>query len=124
MKRILLILLLTMEFVVGCRSVDKVVYRGDLDTMFVSNKVYDSVFSDRWKQVSTSGDTTVVEIHTIERHFRHVYDTVFSLHLDTVVVHEPSKMAVSDDEPLATIGIWLLAVAVVVLLSRLLFSDN
>ena len=48
-----------MEFVVGCRSVDKVVYRGDLDTMFVSNKVYDSVFSDRWKQVSTSGDTTV-----------------------------------------------------------------
>jgi hypothetical protein len=113
-----------MEFVVGCRSVDKVVYRGELDTVFVFKEVYDSVFHDRWKHVSTAGDTTVVEIHSIERHFRHVYDTVYSFRHDTLVVHEPSKMAVSDDEPLATIGIWLLAVAVVVLLSRLLFSDN
>ena len=108
----------------GCSSVGKVGYGIKVDTVFVFKEVYDSVFHDRWKHVSTAGDTTVVEIHSIERHFRHVYDTVYSFRHDTLVVHEPSKMAVSDDEPLATIGIWLLAVAVVVLLSRLLFSDN
>ena len=124
MKRILLILLLTMVVIDGCSSVGKVGYGSEVDTVFVSNKVYDSVFSDRWKQVSTSGDTTVVEIHTIERHFRHVYDTVFSLHLDTVVVHSPSSSAISVDEWSATTAIWLLAVAVVVLLARFLFSDN
>ena len=93
MKRLLIILLalLTALVLTGCatRRQLQVVERTSVDTVYLSNVQYDSIYVSQDKYIDRSRDTLLIKDKTVEYRYRLLRDTVYKTRIDSIpFIHE------------------------------------
>ena len=93
MKRLLIILLALLSALVltGCatRRQLQVVERTSVDTVYLSNVQYDSIYIFQDRQLDRSRDTLLIKDKTVEYRYRLLRDTVYKTRIDSIpFIHE------------------------------------
>ena len=88
MKRILIILLALLSALVltGCatRRQLQVVERTSVDTVYLSNVQYDSIYVSQDKYIDRSRDTLLIKDKTVEYRYRLLRDTIYKVQHDSI----------------------------------------
>ena len=88
MKRLLIILLALLSALVltGCATRRKlqVVDRTSVDTVYLSNVQYDSIYISQDKYIDRSRDTLLIKDKTVEYRYRLLRDTVYKVQHDSI----------------------------------------
>ena len=88
MKRLLIILLALLSALVltGCatRRQLQVVERTSVDTVYLSNVQYDSIYIFQDRQLDRSRDTVYLRDVSVEYRYRHLRDTIYKVQHDSV----------------------------------------
>ena len=88
MKRLLIILLALLSALVltGCatRRQLQVVERTSVDTVYLSNVQYDSIYIFQDRQLDRSRDTLLIKDKTVEYRYRLLRDTVYKVQHDSI----------------------------------------
>ena len=88
MKRLLIILLALLSALVltGCatRRQLQVVERTSVDTVYLSNVQYDSIYIFQDRQLDRSRDTVYLRDVSVEYRYRHLRDTIFKVQHDSI----------------------------------------
>ena len=88
MKRLLIILLalLTALVLTGCatRRQLQVVERTSVDTVYLSNVQYDSIYIFQDRQLDRSRDTVYLRDVSVEYRYRHLRDTIYKVQHDSI----------------------------------------
>ena len=88
MKRLLIILLALLSALVltGCatRRQLQVVERTSVDTVYLSNVQYDSIYIFQDRQLDRSRDTVYLRDVSIEYRYRHLRDTIYKVQHDSI----------------------------------------
>ena len=88
MKRLLIILLALLSALVltGCatRRQLQVVERTSVDTVYLSNVQYDSIYVSQDKYIDRSRDTVYLRDVSIEYRYRHLRDTIYKVQHDSI----------------------------------------
>ena len=88
MKRLLIILLALLSALVltGCatRRQLQVVDRTSVDTVYLSNVQYDSIYVFQDRQLDRSRDTVYLRDVSVEYRYRHLRDTIYKVQHDSI----------------------------------------
>ena len=88
MKRLLIILLALLSALVltGCatRRQLQVVERTSVDTVYLSNVQYDSIYIFQDRQLDRSRDTVYLRDFSVEYRYRHLRDTIYKVQHDSI----------------------------------------
>ena len=88
MKRLLIILLALLSALVltGCatRRQLQVVERTSVDTIYLSNVQYDSIYIFQDRQLDRSRDTVYLRDVSVEYRYRHLRDTIYKVQHDSI----------------------------------------
>ena len=88
MKRLLIILLALLSALVltGCatRRQLQVVERTSVDTVYLSNLQYDSIYIFQDRQLDRSRDTVYLRDVSVEYRYRHLRDTIYKVQHDSI----------------------------------------
>ena len=88
MKRLLIILLALLSALVltGCatRRQLQVVERTSVDTVYISNVQYDSIYIFQDRQLDRSRDTVYLRDVSVEYRYRHLRDTIYKVQHDSI----------------------------------------
>ena len=88
MKRMLIILLALLSALVltGCatRRQLQVVERTSVDTVYLSNVQYDSIYIFQDRQLDRSRDTVYLRDVSVEYRYRHLRDTIYKVQHDSI----------------------------------------
>ena len=88
MKRLLIILLALLSALVltGCatRRQLQVVERTSVDTVYLSNVQYDSIYVSQDKYIDRSRDTIYLRDVSVEYRYRHLRDTIYKVQHDSI----------------------------------------
>lgn len=88
MKRLLIILLVLLSALVltGCatRRQLQVVERTSVDTVYLSNVQYDSIYIFQDRQLDRSRDTVYLRDVSVEYRYRHLRDTIYKVQHDSI----------------------------------------
>lgn len=88
MKRLLIILLALLSALVltGCatRRQLQVVERTSVDTVYLSNVQYDSIYIFQDRQLDRSRDTVLLRDVSVEYRYRHLRDTIYKVQHDSI----------------------------------------
>lgn len=88
MKRLLIILLALLSTLVltGCatRRQLQVVERTSVDTVYLSNVQYDSIYIFQDRQLDRSRDTVYLRDVSVEYRYRHLRDTIYKVQHDSI----------------------------------------
>ena len=88
MKRLLIILLALLSALVltGCatRRQLQVVERTSVDTVYLSNVQYDSIYIFQDRQLDRSRDTVYLRDVSVEYRYRHLSDTIYKVQHDSI----------------------------------------
>ena len=88
MKRLLIILLALLSALVltGCatRRQLQVVDRTSVDTVYLSNVQYDSIYIFQDRQLDRSRDTVYLRDVSVEYRYRHLRDTIYKVQHDSI----------------------------------------
>ena len=88
MKRLLIILLALLSALVltGCATRRKlqVVERTSVDTVYLSNVQYDSIYIFQDRQLDRSRDTVYLRDVSVEYRYRHLRDTIYKVQHDSI----------------------------------------
>lgn len=88
MKRLLIILLALLSALVltGCatRLQLQVVERTSVDTVYLSNVQYDSIYIFQDRQLDRSRDTVYLRDVSVEYRYRHLRDTIYKVQHDSI----------------------------------------
>lgn len=88
MKRLLIILLALLSALVltGCatRRQLQVVERTSVDTVYLSNVQYDSIYIFQDRQLDRSRDTVYLRDVSVEYRYRHLRDTIYKVQHDSI----------------------------------------
>ena len=88
MKRLLIILLALLSALVltGCatRRQLQVVERISVDTVYLSNVQYDSIYIFQDRQLDRSRDTVYLRDVSVEYRYRHLRDTIYKVQHDSI----------------------------------------
>ena len=88
MKRLLIILLALLSALVltGCatRRQLQVVERTSVDTVYLSNVQYDSIYVFQDRQLDRSRDTVYLRDVSVEYRYRHLRDTIYKVQHDSI----------------------------------------
>ena len=88
MKRLLIILLALLSALVltGCatRRHLQVVDRTSVDTVYLSNVQYDSIYVFQDRQLDRSRDTVYLRDVSVEYRYRHLRDTIYKVQHDSI----------------------------------------
>ena len=88
MKRLLIILLALLSALVltGCatRRQLQVVDRTSVDTIYLSNVQYDSIYIFQDRQLDRSRDTVYLRDVSVEYRYRHLRDTIYKVQHDSI----------------------------------------
>ena len=88
MKRLLIILLALLSALVltGCatRRQLQVVERTSVDTVYLSNVQYDSIYIFQDRQLDRSRDTVYLRDVSVEYRYRHIRDTIYKVQHDSI----------------------------------------
>ena len=88
MKRLLIILLALLSALVltGCatRRQLQVVERTSVDTAYLSNVQYDSIYIFQDRQLDRSRDTVYLRDVSVEYRYRHLRDTIYKVQHDSI----------------------------------------
>ena len=88
MKRLLIILLALLSALVltGCatRRQLQVVDRTSVDTVYLSNVQYDSIYIFQDRQLDRSRDTVYLRDFSVEYRYRHLRDTIYKVQHDSI----------------------------------------
>ena len=88
MKRLLIILLALLSALVltGCatRRQLQVVDRTSVDTVYLSNVQYDSIYISQDKYIDRSRDTVYLRDVSVEYRYRHLRDTIYKVQHDSI----------------------------------------
>ena len=122
MKRLLIILLALLSALVltGCatRRQLQVVERTSVDTVYLSNVQYDSIYIFQDRQLDRSRDTLLIKDKTVEYRYRLLRDTVYKTRIDSIpFIHE---VEVIREVPRDRIWIAYLCYTITVIISGLL----
>ena len=86
------LLLLTLLTVYSCstsRHVTQLVERTSVDTVYLSNVQYDSIYVSQDKYIDRSRDTLLIKDKTVEYRYRLLRDTVYKTRIDSIpFIHE------------------------------------
>ena len=82
-KHLLLIITALCLSATSCRSTKEVSHRAD--TVYIAQRLYDSVIIDRYTTTENKGDTVLVDRLKTEYRYRLRTDTLYLYHTDTVV---------------------------------------
>ena len=83
MKKHLFIITALCLSATSCRSTKEVSHRAD--TVYIAQRLYDSVIIDRYTTTENKGDTVLVDRLKTEYRYRLRTDTLYLYHTDTVV---------------------------------------
>lgn len=81
------LLLLTLLTVYSCstsRHVTQLVERTSVDTVYLSNVQYDSIYVFRDRQLDRSRDTVYLRDVSVEYRYRHLRDTIYKVQHDSI----------------------------------------
>ena len=88
MKRLLIIILALLSALVltGCatRRQLQVVERTSVDTVYLSNVQYDSIYIFQDRQLDRSRDTVYLRDVSVEYRYRHLRDTIYKVQHDSI----------------------------------------
>ena len=88
MKRLLIIILALLSALVltGCatRRQLQVVERTSVDTVYLSNVQYDSIYIFQNRQLDRSRDTVYLRDVSVEYRYRHLRDTIYKVQHDSI----------------------------------------
>ena len=88
MKRLLIIILALLSALVltGCatRRQLQVVERTSVDTVYLSNVQYDSIYVSQDKYIDRSRDTVYLRDVSVEYRYRHLRDTIYKVQHDSI----------------------------------------
>ena len=88
MKRLLIIILALLSTLVltGCatRRQLQVVERTSVDTVYLSNVQYDSIYIFQDRQLDRSRDTVYLRDVSVEYRYRHLRDTIYKVQHDSI----------------------------------------
>ena len=130
MKRQLIILLALLSALVltGCatRRQLQVVERTSVDTVYLSNVQYDSIYVSQDKYIDRSRDTVYLRDVSVEYRYRHLRDTIYKVQHDSI----PYQVTVTEvkeiTRPLTLFDhlthftFWLVVVALLLLIIRVI----
>ena len=130
MKRLLIILLALLSALVltGCatRRQLQVVERTSVDTVYLSNVQYDSIYVSQDKYIDRSRDTVYLRDVSVEYRYRHLRDTIYKVQHDSI----PYQVTVTEvkeiTRPLTLFDhlthftFWLVVVALLLLIIRVI----
>ena len=130
MKRLLIILLALLSALVltGCatRRQLQVVERTSVDTVYLSNVQYDSIYIFQDRQLDRSRDTVYLRDVSVEYRYRHLRDTIYKVQHDSipyqVTVTEVKEITrpLSLFDHLTHFTFWLVVVALLLLIIRVI----
>ena len=130
MKRLLIILLALLSALVltGCatRRQLQVVERTSVDTVYLSNVQYDSIYIFQDRQLDRSRDTVYLRDVSVEYRYRHLRDTIYKVQHDSipyqVTVTEVKKITrpLSLFDHLTHFTFWLVVGALLLLIIRVI----
>lgn len=130
MKRLLIILLALLSALVltGCatRSQLQVVERTSVDTVYLSNVQYDSIYVSQDKYIDRSRDTVYLRDVSVEYRYRHLRDTIYKVQHDSipyqVTVTEVKEITrpLSIFDHLTHFTFWLVVGALLLLIIRVI----
>lgn len=130
MKRLLIILLALLSALVltGCatRRQLQVVDRTSVDTVYLSNVQYDSIYIFQDRQLDRSRDTVYLRDVSVEYRYRHLRDTIYKVQHDSipyqVTVTEVKEITrpLSLFDHLTHFTFWLVVGALLLLLIRVI----
>ena len=130
MKRLLIILLALLSAIVltGCatRRQLQVVERTSVDTVYLSNVQYDSIYIFQDRQLDRSRDTVYLRDVSVEYRYRHLRDTIYKVQHDSipyqVTVTEVKEITrpLSLFDHLTHFTFWLVVGALLLLLIRVI----
>ena len=130
MKRLLIILLALLSALVltGCatRRQLQVVERTSVDTVYLSNVQYDSIYVSQDKYIDRSRDTVYLRDVSVEYRYRHLRDTIYKVQHDSipyqVTVTEVKEITrpLSLFDHLTHFTFWLVVVALLLLIIRVI----
>lgn len=130
MKRLLIIILALLSALVltGCatRRQLQVVERTSVDTVYLSNVQYDSIYVSQDKYIDRSRDTVYLRDVSVEYRYRHLRDTIYKVQHDSI----PYQVTVTEvkeiTRPLTLFDhlthftFWLVVVALLLLIIRVI----
>ena len=87
MKKHLLIITALFLSATSCRNTKEVSHRAD--TVYVAQRLYDSVIIDRYTTTENKGDTVLVDRLKTEYRYRLSTDTIYRSYTDTVYTTAP-----------------------------------
>lgn len=130
MKRLFIILLALLSALVltGCatRRQLQVVERTSVDTVYLSNVQYDSIYVSQDKYIDRSRDTVYLRDVSVEYRYRHLRDTIYKVQHDSI----PYQVTVTEvkeiTRPLTLFDhlthftFWLVVVALLLLIIRVI----
>ena len=130
MKRLLIIILALLSALVltGCatRRQLQVVERTSVDTVYLSNVQYDSIYIFQDRQLDRSRDTVYLRDVSVEYRYRHLRDTIYKVQHDSI----PYQVTVTEvkeiTRPLTLFDhlthftFWLVVVALLLLIIRVI----
>lgn len=130
MKRLLIILLALLSALVltGCatRRQLQVVERTSVDTVYLSNVQYDSIYIFQDRQLDRSRDTVYLRDVSVEYRYRHLRDTIYKVQHDSipyqVTVTEVKELTrpLSLFDHLTHFTFWLVVGALLLLIIRVI----
>ncbi|MGO5246820.1 hypothetical protein ACTQ16_16400 [Prevotella sp. LCP21S3_D2] len=130
MKRLLIILLALLSALVltGCatRRQLQVVERTSVDTVYLSNVQYDSIYIFQDRQLDRSRDTVYLRDVSVEYRYRHLRDTIYKVQHDSipyqVTVTEVKEITrpLSIFDHLTHFTFWLVVGALLLLIIRVI----
>lgn len=130
MKRLLIILLALLSALVltGCatRRQLQVVERTSVDTVYLSNVQYDSIYIFQDRQLDRSRDTVYLRDVSVEYRYHHLRDTIYKVQHDSipyqVTVTEVKKITrpLSLFDHLTHFTFWLVVGALLLLIIRVI----
>ena len=130
MKRLLIILLALLSALVltGCatRRQLQVVERTSVDTVYLSNVQYDSIYIFQDRQLDRSRDTVYLRDVSVEYRYRHLRDTIYKVQHDSipyqVTVTEVKEITrpLSLFDHLSHFTFWLVVGALLLLIIRVI----
>ena len=112
MKKHLLIITALCLSATSCRSTKEVSRRAD--TVYIAQRLYDSVIIDRYTTTETKGDTVLVDRLKTEYRYRLRTDTLYLYHTDTVVktIHKDVSAKSYNMRPWVIVGVVVMGVII------------
>ena len=130
MKRLLIILLALLSALVltGCatRRQLQVVERTSVDTVYLSNVQYDSIYIFQNRQLDRSRDTVYLRDVSVEYRYRHLRDTIYKVQHDSIPYQVTVTEVKENTRPLSLFDhlthftFWLVVGALLLLIIRVI----